>query len=58
MCDTFIPLIDANIGRIVNVSSDLGPNYVRTLKKNNKQFFTRTDITWEEIEEYVRQNLS
>jgi len=58
MCDTFITLIDANIGRIVNVSSELGPSYVRSLKKDNQKFFFWTDVTWEEIEEYVKQNLT
>ncbi len=56
MCDAFMPLIDAGHGRIVNVSSEMGPSYVKKLKKDFQKFFTRTDVTWDLIEEYLKQS--
>lgn len=47
MCVAFLPLIDASVGRIVNVSSEMGSSYVRSLKKEHQKFFKRTEITWE-----------
>ena len=31
MSDAFLPLLDTQIGRVVNVSSDMGPSYVQNL---------------------------
>jgi len=57
MCGAFLPLIDVSNGRIVNVSSEMGSSYVRSLKKEHQKFFTRTEVTWEQIEEYLKQNV-
>ena len=35
MCDAFVPLIDSGHGRIVNLSSELGPGYVGKLSKDH-----------------------
>lgn len=57
MCDAFVPLIDASCGRIVITSSELGPDYVGKLDKDHQKFFTRADVTWESLEEYLAQNI-
>lgn len=56
MCDAFIPLIDPNVGRIVNVSSGVAPGYVKRLSnKETINFFVKTDVTWEQIQDYLKQ---
>ncbi len=56
MCDAFIPLIDPSVGRIVNVSSGEAPGYVKRLSnKETIKFFVKTDVTWEQIQDYLNQ---
>jgi len=55
MCDAFIPLIDPSVGRIVNMSSGTAPGYVKRLSnKETINFFLKTDVTWEEIDDYLK----
>lgn len=49
VCATFIPLL-ADGGRIVNVTSAAGPNFVATCNREKQTVFTRPDVTWDEIE--------
>ena len=47
MMDAFQPLID---GRIVNVSSGMGPSYVSKLPEEERPFWSSQQLTWEELE--------
>ena len=59
MCDNFIPLLDADKGRIVNIGSGGGPNYVSGICRDNKadaKMFCSpysNEMTWEWIEQYA-----
>ena len=59
MCDNFIPLLDADKGRIVNIGSGGGPNYVSGICHDNKadaKMFCSPysdEMTWEWIEQYA-----
>lgn len=44
-----IPLLGEG-GRIVNITSASGPMYVAECSTDYQQFFTRDDVTWDEIE--------
>jgi len=48
-------LIDPSVGRIVMMSSGAAPGYVKRLKdKEIIKFFLKTDVTWEEIDSYLK----
>lgn len=49
VCRAFIPLL-ADGGRIVNITSAAGPNYVATCSEDWQAFFTNPDVTWNEID--------
>jgi carbonyl reductase 1 len=49
VCNAFIPLL-ADKGRIVNVTSAAGPNFVATCSPEMQAFFTSPDVTWQEID--------
>ena len=50
VCDAFIPLLDPKAGRLVNIASASGPNYVRGLDAEKTKFFTSETTSWEELE--------
>jgi NAD(P)-dependent dehydrogenase (short-subunit alcohol dehydrogenase family) len=50
VADAFIPLLDPKEGRICNIASASGPNYVRSLEEPLKTLFTSKDTTWAELE--------
>ncbi|WP_171181384.1 SDR family NAD(P)-dependent oxidoreductase [Ruegeria sp. HKCCD8929] len=54
ICTTFIPLL-ADGGRIVNITSAAGPNFVATCSREQQGFFTRPDVTWGEIETLMEE---
>lgn len=49
VCDAFIQLLTDG-GRIVNVTSAAGPNFVSTCSPEQQAFFTSPDVTWSEID--------
>ena len=59
VCDNFLPLLDSTKGRIVNIGSGGGPNYVSGIRDTNKadaKMFCSPDsedMTWEWIEQYA-----
>lgn len=57
VCRAFIPLL-ADGGRIVNVTSAAGPNYVATCSEAWRSFFTNPDVTWREIEALMQECLA
>ncbi len=50
VCEAFIPLLNADNGRIIFISSAAGPMFVAKCNEHMKQFFTRKDIQWSEID--------
>lgn len=55
--DAFLPMLDENEGRIVNVGSGAGPNFVRNLPKEKKKQYSNP-MTWETIEAHLQSDLS
>eukprot|EP00931_Biecheleriopsis_adriatica_P105973 TRINITY_DN8048_c0_g2_i1.p1 TRINITY_DN8048_c0_g2~~TRINITY_DN8048_c0_g2_i1.p1 ORF type:complete len:314 (+),score=28.65 TRINITY_DN8048_c0_g2_i1:54-944(+) len=53
VCDAFLPLLDPT-GRIVNISSGVGPGYVRRCSKEEQALLCDPAITWEAIERYIQ----
>lgn len=52
VCNAFIPLLTDD-GRIVNITSAAGPNFVSKCNPEMQQFFTNADISWKEIDAMI-----
>lgn len=46
VCEAFIPLLDPAAGRIVNVTSAAGPNFVDGCSPERQRFFRDPNVTW------------
>jgi len=46
MSEAFIPMIDPDVGRIVNLGSGAGPMYVNKLEGEAKTLLSSKDLTW------------
>ena len=57
MCDAFVPLIQAS-GRIVNIASASGPNFVSQCSPQRQAFFRNSAIEWDELESFTREVLA
>jgi len=57
VCDTFIPLLDQTIGRVVNVTSASGPMYLSNSSEKVKTLLTNSEVTWTEIKEFMNECL-
>lgn len=53
----FEPLIKRPGGRVVNIASASGPNFVARCSQERQRQFTNPEITWEEIEEVMEEAL-
>ena len=58
VCEAFLPLLDPVVGRIVNVSSASGPNFVARCSKARQRQLTSPAVTWEEIESLIQECMS
>jgi len=57
VCDNFIPLLERNGGRIVNLGSGSGPMYVGGCsKKDQAMLCSPESMTWEQIEQHANAN--
>lgn len=54
--EAFLPKLQ-NDGRIVNVSSASGPNYVADRPRDEQALLTNPDVTWAEIDSYLDERL-
>lgn len=54
ICDAFGPLIESG-GRIVNVTSASGPNFVRHCDEERWAFFKDPAMTWERLDDFMLQ---
>lgn len=59
VCEEFLPLLDMNIGRIVNLGSGSGPMYTSGCSAEDKKMLcSPKSITWEQIEKHAKDNLN
>ena len=56
MSEAFIPLLDPNCGRVVNLGSGGGPGYVKKQDESTIAFLSTQKVTWEELETYMNAN--
>jgi len=53
VCDAFLPMLDPT-GRIVNISSGVGPGYVRRASAQDQALLCDPAVTWEALERYIQ----
>lgn len=58
VCQAFLPLVDSRQGRVVNISSASGPNFVADCSEERQELLTNPDVTWEEIEALMEECLA
>lgn len=58
VCSTFLPIVDPKVGRIVNVTSAAGPNYVSKCDDARKRFFLDGSITWENLRAFIEERIA
>lgn len=58
VCEAFLPLLDASDGRIVNVTSAAGPNFVATCSPVRQRFFLDTQVEWASLESFIEECLA
>ncbi len=57
VCEAFIPLLEAS-GRIVNVTSAAGPNFIEAADDKTRNMLTDSDVPWDAVEEYMNRCIS
>ena len=57
VCEAFVPLLEAS-GRIVNVTSAAGPNFVEAADDMTRTMLTDPDVQWDAVEEYMNRCIS
>ena len=55
VCEAFIPLLDSQKGRIVNVTSAAGPNFVEVADDGTRKLLTDPNVLCESIMEFMNQ---
>lgn len=53
VCEAFLPLLDAQRGRIVNVTSASGPMFVASCSPEMRAFFLDDRMTWPRLEAFI-----
>jgi NAD(P)-dependent dehydrogenase (short-subunit alcohol dehydrogenase family) len=53
VCESFVPLIQHTDGRVVNVSSAAGPNFVADCDEERQELLTNPEVTWEQIQAFM-----
>ena len=51
VCEHFIPLLDTAVGRVCNIASASGPNFVSRLDDDAQNLFTSSETSLEALEE-------
>ncbi|MFW6049774.1 MAG: SDR family NAD(P)-dependent oxidoreductase [Myxococcota bacterium] len=57
VCEAFLPMLDPQAGRIVNVASAAGPNFVSGCSPERQRALTDPDVTWAQIEALMQEAL-
>lgn len=55
VCEAFLPLIAAERGRIVNVTSAAGPSFVARCNDERRRFFLDANTEWAELEALMKE---
>ena len=58
VCEAFVPLVDRNGGRIVNVTSASGPTFVAACSPEWQRFFLDERLTWARLRAFLEQCLA
>ena len=58
VCQAFLPLIEPNGGRIVNVTSAAGPSFVSTCSPEWQRFFLDEQMTWPRLQAFIDECLA
>jgi carbonyl reductase 1 len=58
VCEAFVPLLDPVHGRIVNVTSASGPNFVANCSEERKRFFLDPQTEWADLEAVMNECLA
>jgi NAD(P)-dependent dehydrogenase (short-subunit alcohol dehydrogenase family) len=58
VCEAFVPLLDAGQGRVVNITSAAGPNFVSRCGSQLRQRLTDANISWENLREILLDALA
>lgn len=53
VCEAFLPLLDPERGRIVNVTSASGPSFVASCSAEMRAFFLDATMTWPRLEAFA-----
>jgi NAD(P)-dependent dehydrogenase (short-subunit alcohol dehydrogenase family) len=53
VCEAFVPSLEPQAGRIVNVTSASGPSFVATCSPERQRFFTDEQITWPSLQAFI-----
>lgn len=52
--NSFLPLMDVENGRIVNVSSSAGPSFIERCNEEHKKLITNPEVEWSAMEELMK----
>ncbi len=58
MCEAFLPLLDPERGRIVNVTSAAGPSFVATCSPERQRFFLDAQTSWPRLRAFIDECLA
>ena len=53
--DAFVSLIDPKVGRIVNITSNGAPMWLRNQSPRTKQLFTDPNLSWSDLEATIKE---
>ena len=53
--DSFLPLIDRTVGRVVNLGSGSAPMYITKLDPSKRKLFTDPTATWSDLEDRIKE---
>lgn len=58
MCEAFLPLVDAERGRVVNITSASGPNFVEKCSPERQGFFLDPSHDWPTLAAFIDECLA
>lgn len=58
VCEAFLPLLDPAQGRIVNITSASGPNFVSACNAERQRFLIDPQIEWTSLEAFIEECLA
>jgi NAD(P)-dependent dehydrogenase (short-subunit alcohol dehydrogenase family) len=58
VCEAFLPLLDPELGRIVNLTSAAGPSFVATCSPEQQRFLVDPNIEWSSLAAFLDECLA